>query len=853
MPESAEQGWGRWLSDAAATGLGAASGALAGIGVVGLCAASALWAGGDGATLLQPFVGLSLLAVPSLAVAGGLGLAGVRRSVALSARVAAMDSVFAKVAASQPIFLPDLQDGLALCDARGHLIAMNYALERMTGEDPGQLLGRHISQLLPGLGETSEPAWRRTSRGEVLGHAFYLDAVHGDGGTFAVEVTYDHVADPSGHRVLYALRDLSQDAGRRLEMEAKERELAQARHQAGQAGRARAAFYKGVSHELLTPLNAVVGYGELVLEALQTESPVHVASDVQRIVDSGLRLRGLIEGVLDLARVESGSEQAFLEWFPVAELVDEALRQVAEVAEAGQNELVIEGEVPTLHVHLDRSKVLYGLHVLLDNALRATERGRVSVSVSVLRDEQAVRWCVADTGQGISLVHRHAVFEAFPEGGTVAARRGGAHSVGLALARNYAHLMGGRLVLAEEASEEGCRFQLDLPVDAATSELDDPEDALDDELSDDPEEGVVLLDTPQVAVGRVAYAPKRSVTGEWVQPAHTKEDLDAAVERELERLRDEQAVAAEVDEVLARRTPVGSYRSPPTLVPPEAMPRPARPSNARLVTPNARRRRARTLLRRVSIPPDEHVCEPPTGVAERGRLLVVERPSPERDARATELSQRGWWVSCVDDAAELMHVARSKRPDVVVMDLVQGVPDPWDLRRLPHHDAVEGVPMIWRHGLQHDLLALPVADIVAGPVDGRALREVLRSHPPPIGGKLLLLADEDGPGGDPLVRVAAQRAGWSVHGLREGAPGEHDGTTFDLVLLELYSRDFHALATLLRLRTSPTWHALPVVCIVPSVPHPERVEALASWLAGDEVPRRALPVGLVEAVEACTA
>lgn len=872
------------LSDAMASAVGGALGALGGVGVVGIALASAAWSGS--ALLTNPFVWGSGLAIPVFGLVGATSLAATRRAVGMGARVSAMDSVFQRTLEAQRLLLPDIQDGLVLCDTAGRVLAVNYALERMSGRTGETLLGLRIEDVLPGLGDPGGGAarWRRTSRGEVLGDAWYLDAQHADGGVFQVEVTFAHVADARGHRVLYAIRDISEEAALTTEMERQARLLADARHDAGQAHRARAAFYKGVSHELLTPLTAVIGYGDLVLDALEEGEVDGVAKDVRRIVDSGQQLRQLIQGVLDLARIEAGQEQAFLEWFKVRPLVDEVVAAMAGVAASSQNELVVDCEVESLHVHLDRAKIANILHVLLANALRVTERGRVRLGVRIDKEARTLVFRVEDPGEGVALVHRHKVFEVFPELGLDNPRVGGAHSVALALAYQQAGLMGGRLALDDIDPALGCAFVLEVPVDAATQDplagdFEDDDDELDASEEARP---MLLLDTPALATERAAYAPKRSVTGEWVQPALTKQELDDAVERELARILGEPGDAPAAVSVPA--PPQASVNAPttvppdarassvepaqerlrrPTLAPVEApaaatpmagarpTDRPMRMSKAPALAPRpaarrSRSRHRRTLLQqRLSIPPEVTPIPPAHGAVERGRMVVVEPMTESREALAQRLAADGWWVTTGTSAPELMHLARSQKPDVLYIDIVDGIQDLQDLRRLPHHASVVGVPMVWSHAAERGSLQLRVDDIVVGPVDRSSLRDVLSRFPPPIGGKLLLIQGEGAP---ELTRTAAERAGWTVC-----VPEDLDetgGATFDLVLFELYSREFCALNCVLELQDNPTWNGRPVVAMVPSVFDASNAEALRTWLAGPGRERSVLPVRPEEALAA---
>ncbi|MEZ4319860.1 MAG: ATP-binding protein [Myxococcota bacterium] len=759
--------------------VGGTLGAVAGASLVGLAWGSALWAGAGPvgwSSMLGSHVNPFVLAADLLPLAGAvLGAAASvssGRSVWYASRAAALEDALEHLELREPAApkgmpeIPDLLDGVIVTDAAGTVLQANLALERMTGRTLPDLVGTSIHELLPGLGDEAAVGgrWRRTSRGTVLGRTIHLEARHVDGGTFLTEVSDSVVELEDGNRMIYLLRDLSQDHAAQEELARRDDALEQARHAAGEARRTRAGIYATLSHELLTPLNAVLGYGELVLEDLE-DGHTDVSEDVGRIVTNGRRLRQLIQGLLDLGRVEAGREQAFLEWFDVGECLDEAVALGKQLAGERDNVVEVRSTLGPIHVHLDRSKVLHALSVLVENACRFTERGEIVVEARADSVTCGLVFRVTDTGQGIPLVHRHHVFEAFSGLGLTSPRLAPSRSVGLALAQRYAVLMGGTLDLENVDDESGCSFRLELPVDAAQGAIYADED--------DTDEGVLELTVDEAEQGENPY--------------------DAKV-------------------------PLQSIANVP-------------PSGRQVSTRRGRRRR--TLLnRRLSLPPLVSPIPPAAGGLVRGRAIVVMEPGPSRRRISEELAQDGWWVTACEDAGEAIHLARARRPDLLVVDPVRAVPDLWALRRLPHHTAVAGVPVVLVMG--RECSPLRVDDIAAGPMDRQELGALLTRFSP-NGGRLLCLC---GAGIDPVLAAITKRWGWTVVGPEDVKPGE-DASRYELVVADLHSEDHTSLDALVEWTSRPGWGSVHRAIVAPRVSNLSEVASLEVWLDSDVSPFRA--------------
>ena len=240
--------------------------------------------------------------------------------------------------------------------------------------------------------------------------------------------------------------------------------LRAALRQAELANRAKAAFLAAMSHELKTPLNAVLGFSEIirdeVLGPVGQDSYRDYAADIHA---SGKRLLSIINDVLDVSRLEGG--QLVIEARPTG------ARDVAEQAVAmarattGENRSVVmelPPEVPILHV--DQRRLSQALGNLIANAIKFTPaEGRITVCASV-RPDGGVNFAIADTGIGMEEETIAAALEPFRQLDGSLARKFEGAGLGLSIARALCELHGGTLCIAS-AVGTGTTVTVSLPTE----------------------------------------------------------------------------------------------------------------------------------------------------------------------------------------------------------------------------------------------------------------------------------------------------------------------------------------------------------------------------------------------------
>jgi signal transduction histidine kinase/HPt (histidine-containing phosphotransfer) domain-containing protein len=231
-----------------------------------------------------------------------------------------------------------------------------------------------------------------------------------------------------------------------------------AREKAEAAVRAQRAFVAAMSHEVRTPLNAILGMTELLSQTPLGPEQREYLEIARRC---GRSLQGLLDNALELSRLEGGGVEIAQEPFEVEDVVHECLEAFSFAAHQKGIALVADLSDDGVGTAIgDEARLRQVLFNLVGNAVKFTERGRVSVSARIEADGLAIS--VADTGIGIPRDRQAAVFERFVQAESGTTRRFGGSGLGLALCREMVRAMGGEVRLDSEP-EAGSQFQVVLP------------------------------------------------------------------------------------------------------------------------------------------------------------------------------------------------------------------------------------------------------------------------------------------------------------------------------------------------------------------------------------------------------
>jgi signal transduction histidine kinase len=228
------------------------------------------------------------------------------------------------------------------------------------------------------------------------------------------------------------------------------------------ANAAKSTFLATMSHELRTPLNAVIGYSELLRAQISGGLNELQQQHIHRIEAAARHLLGLIEGILNFARLEAGKEQVHLTDVDTAQLAKTVIELVEPLAKA--KGLLIESRTQSglTLIRTDLGKVRQILLNLLSNAVKFTQQGHVTLDVHA--ESGSMTWTVTDTGVGIPPSDLERIFEPFQQGGQTSSGRAAGTGLGLTVSRQLARLLGGD-VTATSTPGSGSSFVLRLPLD----------------------------------------------------------------------------------------------------------------------------------------------------------------------------------------------------------------------------------------------------------------------------------------------------------------------------------------------------------------------------------------------------
>ncbi|MCL4249165.1 MAG: HAMP domain-containing histidine kinase [Anaerolineae bacterium] len=237
-------------------------------------------------------------------------------------------------------------------------------------------------------------------------------------------------------------------------------EVERAKADLERANQVKSAFLASMSHELRTPLNAIINFTRFV--ALGVQGPVNEkqASTLNEVIDSSRHLLTLINDVLDMSKIESGSlNLLFDDNVDLKPIVESVMSTAKGLTGEKSIELraKIADDLPAIRA--DRQRVFQILLNIMSNACKFTEKGHVELRANRQGDE--VVFVIEDTGVGIEPEDQAAVFEAFRQTAS-GLRQGGGTGLGMPISRSLAEAHGGRMWLESEP-KKGSRFYVALP------------------------------------------------------------------------------------------------------------------------------------------------------------------------------------------------------------------------------------------------------------------------------------------------------------------------------------------------------------------------------------------------------
>lgn len=354
--------------------------------------------------------------------------------------------------------------GIFALDPDGVVTSWNLGAERIKGWTAPEILGQHFSRFYPDETRDFLPAQmlqRARDRGTVEDEGWRLRK---DGSRFWANVVITSLHDDNGQVRGFAkvTRDMTE---RRRSEEA----LRMAREDAIAANLAKSEFLSRTSHELRTPMSAILGFGQLLELDEETLSPPHRAA-VQQIMKAGRHLLSLINDLLDISSIEAGATDMSIEAVDLDDVVQEVHALAAPIVATGGLSFQLEAAEPGLIAQADRRRLIQVLLNLIANAAKYNRTG-TCVRLAYGRNGENIRIEVEDDGEGIDPSAASRLFTPFDRLGQQSKTRVEGTGLGLALSKRLVESMRGQI--GYEAPAQGARFWFTLP--AASSTSDKPE------------------------------------------------------------------------------------------------------------------------------------------------------------------------------------------------------------------------------------------------------------------------------------------------------------------------------------------------------------------------------------------
>ncbi|HET9663469.1 MAG TPA: PAS domain S-box protein, partial [Burkholderiales bacterium] len=362
--------------------------------------------------------------------------------------------------------------GIIMLDTEGRVNSWNTGAERILGYSADEMLGRHFSLFYyPDDVERGKPQEEIEAASSVGRHEDEGWRIRKDGSRFWANVVVAAIRDSTGRLLGFSkiMRDLSER--KRLELE-----LTDARAAAEQSSRMKSDFLAKMSHELRTPLNSLLILARLLVDNAAGNLTPKQVQYAQTIHAAGTDLLELINDLLDLAKIESGTVTLSIEAERFSDLCDYTRHTFEQTAqEKGlEFDITLDERLPP-SIATDGRRLHQILRNLLANAFKFTHRGRVALDITLATSgwttghpelnaaEKVVAFSVSDTGIGIPHDKKETVFEAFQQLDQGTSRQYGGAGLGLPICRELTRLLGGELKVSSQPGQ-GSAFVLYLPL-----------------------------------------------------------------------------------------------------------------------------------------------------------------------------------------------------------------------------------------------------------------------------------------------------------------------------------------------------------------------------------------------------
>ncbi len=355
---------------------------------------------------------------------------------------------------------------IIITDIQGHIEYVNPKFLEVSGYSEEDVLGQNPRLFKGGrtLPEIYIQFWETITTGGEWRGEFLNKKKNGD--EFWVFTSTSSIKDSQGNIQHYIA--LQEDITLR---KIKEAELQEAKKAAEEANKAKSQFLAKMSHELRAPLNAIIGYSEMLTEEAQDLQQDEFIPDLEKIRSAGKHLLSLINDILDLSKIEAGKMTLYLEKFDIGSMLQDVVSTSKPLLDKNQNQLVEDYTENLGSMFADVTKIRQILFNLLSNASKFTEKGTIHLEVYPEGEASSRMICfkVTDTGIGMSPDQLSHLFGDFVQADTSTTRKYGGTGLGLSISKRFCEMMGGSISV-ESGLEKGSVFTAKIPVEVNNPE-----------------------------------------------------------------------------------------------------------------------------------------------------------------------------------------------------------------------------------------------------------------------------------------------------------------------------------------------------------------------------------------------